>query len=91
VNDCTAAPTIETKDTDMALPDQLLGGLTGVGGCGNQTGGAGGGLRGLLSNFEKAGLGHLVQSRIRNGPNLAVSRHQLQTVFGEDQVQTMSC
>ena len=71
----------------MALPDQLLGGLTGVGGCGNQTGGAGGGLRGLLSNFEKAGLGHLVQSRIRNGPNLAVSRHQLQTVFGEDQVQ----
>ena len=87
----------------MALLDQPLGGLTGVGGCplrdilmnvmgqgGKQTGGAGGGLRGLLSSFEKAGLGHLVQSRIGNGPNQAVSPQQLQTVFGEDQVQTMS-
>ena len=87
----------------MALLDQLLGGLTGVSGSplqgvlmnmlgagGNQTGGAGGGLGGLLSSFQQAGLGHLVQSWVGNGPNQPVSPHQLQTVFGEDQVQTMS-
>jgi uncharacterized protein YidB (DUF937 family) len=87
----------------LALLDQLLGGLTGVSGSplqgvlmnmlgagGNQTGGAGGGLGGLLSSFQQAGLGHLVQSWVGNGPNQPVSSHQLQTVFGEDQVQTMS-
>lgn len=87
----------------MALLDQLLGGLTGVSGSplqgvlmnmlgagGNQTGGAGGGLGGLLSSFQQAGLGHLVQSWVGNGPNQPVSPQQLQTVFGGDQVQTMS-
>ena len=87
----------------MALLDQLLSGLTGVSGSplrgvlmnvlghgGSQTGGAGGGLGGLLSSFEQAGLGHIVQSWISSGPNQPVSRPQLQTVFGEDQVQTMS-
>ena len=86
----------------MALLDQLLGGLTGVndsplrgvlmnvlGQGGSQTGAAGG-LGGLLSSFEKAGLGHIAQSWIGNGPNQPVSPQQLQTVFGEDQVQTMS-
>jgi uncharacterized protein YidB (DUF937 family) len=57
---------------------------------GSQTGGAGGGLGGLLSSFEQAGLGHIAQSWIGNGPNQPVSPQQLQTVFGEDQVQTMS-
>ena len=51
----------------MALLDQLLSGLTGVSGSplrgvlmnvlghgGSQTGGAGGGLGGLLSSFEQA-------------------------------------
>jgi uncharacterized protein YidB (DUF937 family) len=69
----------------MALLDQLLGGLTGVSGSplqgvlinmlgagGNQTGGAGGGLGGLLSSFQQAGLGHLVQSWVGNGPNQPV-------------------
>jgi uncharacterized protein YidB (DUF937 family) len=87
----------------LALLDQLLGGLTGVSGSplqgvlmnmlgagGNQTGGAGGGLGGLLSSFQQAGLGHIAQSWIGNGPNQPVSPQQLQTVFGEDQVQTMS-
>jgi TorA maturation chaperone TorD len=32
----------------------------------------------------------LAQSWIGNGPNQTVSPQQLQTVFGEDQVQTMS-
>jgi uncharacterized protein YidB (DUF937 family) len=87
----------------MALLDQLLSGLTGVSGSalrgvlmnvlgqgGSQTGGAGGGLGGLLSSFEQAGLGHIAQSWISSGPNQPVSPQHLQTVFGEDQVQTMS-
>ena len=65
----------------MALLDQLLSGLTGVSGSplrgvlmnvlgqgGSQNGGAGGGLGGLLSSFEQAGLGHIAQSWIGNGP-----------------------
>ena len=83
----------------MALLDQLLSSLTGASGSplrGERIGArrpdrrAGGGLGGLLSSFEQAGLGHIAQSWIGNGPNQPVSPQQLQTVFGEDQVQTMS-
>ena len=77
----------------MALLDPLLGGLTGV-----HSSPFRGALRivlgpraaELLSSFEQAGLEHLAQSWIDNGPNQPVSPKQLQTVFGEDQVQAMS-
>lgn len=59
-------------------------------GRGNQTGSTGGGLGRLLSSFQQAGSGHIAQSWVGNGPNQPVSPQQLQTVFGEDQVQTMS-
>ncbi len=49
-----------------------------------------GGLSGLISAFERAGLGHIVQSWIGNGPNQAVSPNQLQNVLGPDRVQAMS-
>ena len=80
----------------MALLDPLLGGLTGVSSSPFRgvlmivLGPNGGDLAELLSSFEQAGLGHLAQSWIGNGPNQPVSPKQLQTVFGEDQVQTMS-
>ena len=79
----------------MALLDPLLGGLTGVSsspfrGVLMIVLGPSGDLAELLSSFEQAGLGHLAQSWIGNGPNQPVSPKQLQTVFGEDQVQTMS-
>jgi uncharacterized protein YidB (DUF937 family) len=61
-----------------------------LGGGGNRTAGTGGGLGGLLSSFEQAGLAHIAQSWIGNGPNQPVSPQQLQTVFGDDQVQTMA-
>lgn len=54
------------------------------------TAATGGGLGGLLSSFEQAGLGHIAQSWIGNGPNQPVSAQQLQTVLGNDQVQTMA-
>jgi uncharacterized protein YidB (DUF937 family) len=61
-----------------------------LGGGGNQTAGTAGGLGGLISSFEQAGLGHIAQSWIGNGPNQSVSPQQLHTVLGDDQVQTMA-
>lgn len=49
-----------------------------------------GGLGGLVSSFQQAGLGHIVQSWIGNGPNQPVSPQQLQSALGDDQVQNMS-
>jgi uncharacterized protein YidB (DUF937 family) len=72
----------------------MLGGQQGgyqqQGGYAGQSAGMGAGLGGLISGFEQAGLGHLVQSWIGNGPNQPVSPQQLQTVFGENQVQSMA-
>jgi uncharacterized protein YidB (DUF937 family) len=59
-------------------------------GGGNRTAGTVGGLGGLLSSFEQAGLGHIAQSWVGNGPNQPVSSQQLRTIFGDDQVQTMA-
>ena len=50
----------------------------------------GGGLGGLVSQFEQAGLGHVAQSWVGNGPNQSVSPQQLQSVFGQQQVQGMA-
>ena len=50
----------------------------------------GGGLGGLLSSFQQAGLGHVAQSRVGNGANQPVSPQQLQSVLGESQVRNMA-
>ena len=52
--------------------------------------GMAGGLAGLISSFEQAGLGQIAQSWVGNGPNQPVSPQQLQSVFGEQQVQGMA-
>lgn len=67
----------------------LLGGGQATAGMG-QGGGMAGGLGGLMSQFEQAGLGHVAQSWVSNGPNQAVSPQQLQSVLGEQQVQGMA-
>ncbi len=74
-----------------------LGGLLGGQGMSGQGmgsqgmgGGMAGGIGGILSQFENAGLGHIAQSWIGNGPNQGVSPQQLQNVFGQDQVQGMA-
>ena len=67
---------------------QGLGGMLGGQGAGGQ--GMAGGIGGLLSQFEGAGLGHIAQSWIGNGPNQPVSPGQLQNVFGQEQVQNMA-
>lgn len=73
----------------------VLSGLLGggqQGGFGQQggMGGMAGGLGGLLSSFERAGLGHVTQSWVGNGANQPVSPQQLNNVFGEERVQSMA-
>ena len=70
----------------------LLGGGSQQGGLGMSAaqGGMGGGLGGLMSKFEQAGLGHVAQSWVGNGPNQPVSPQQLQGVLGENQVESMA-
>lgn len=78
------------------LSSMLGGGQTGNAGFGNAglgnagMGGMAGGLGGLLSQFENAGLGNIAQSWVGNGPNQSVSPQQLQDVFGHKQVQDMA-
>ncbi len=76
----------------------MLGGGQQQGGMANQQQGqgiggmmgGGGGLGGLLASFQQAGLGHVAQSWVGNGPNQAVSPEQLHSVLGQDQVQSMA-
>lgn len=65
-------------------------GMAGQGMAGQGMGGMGGGLGGLLASFQQAGLGHVAQSWVGNGPNMPVSPQQLQSVLGENQVQNMA-
>jgi uncharacterized protein YidB (DUF937 family) len=86
----------------MGLLDSLVGGITGspqnsgLGGVlmnllgGGHQAEQGSGLGALLSSFQQAGLGHIAQSWVGNGPNQAVSPDQLQRVFGEDRVRNMA-
>ncbi len=60
------------------------------GGAGWPARSAGGGIGGLLSQFQQAGLGHIAESWIGNGANQSVSPDQLQSVFGQGQTQAMA-
>ena len=66
----------------------ILSSLLGGGGAQQQQQGGpmSGGLGGLMSQFQNAGLGHIASSWMGNGPNQQVSPDQLQQVFGQQQV-----
>ncbi len=72
----------------------ILSSLLGGGAAGAQSGaqsggqaaGGVGGLMSLVSRFQQAGLGNVAQSWISNGQNHPVTPQQLQSVFGEQQV-----
>ena len=87
----------------MSLLTSVLGGLMGGAGgssspmqsalmsmLGGQQGGGMGGLGGLLSQFQQAGLGHVADSWVGNGPNQPISPDQLHNVLGEDRVRSMA-
>ena len=70
----------------------ILGGQqagTASSGLGGALGGAGG-LGGLMSQFQNAGLGHIAESWVGNGANHPVTPDQLQNVFGEGRVNDMA-
>ncbi len=64
---------------------RVIGGLLNPGG-----GAAGGGLAGLVQQFQQGGLGELVQSWVGTGQNLPVSPEQLQSVLGGDQIGALA-
>ena len=68
----------------------ILGGQGGLGGSASSNPGMAGGLGSILSQFQQAGLGHVAQSWVGNGPNQPVSPQQLHNIFGEDKVQDMA-
>lgn len=49
-----------------------------------------GGLQGLLSNMQQAGLGEHVASWLGNGSNMPISADQLRTVLSEPVVQSIA-
>lgn len=72
----------------------LLDGILGGGGSGESPlsalngliGGQDGGLGGLVSAFEKGGLGQVAQSWVSSGANLPISAEQIQAVLGSGPV-----
>jgi uncharacterized protein YidB (DUF937 family) len=76
-------------------PGQERGRTSGMAGVlsqllGGQGSNEGGGLARLLEQFRGAGLGHIAESWVGNGPNHPVTPGQLRDALGEDQTQQMA-
>jgi len=56
----------------------------------NLVGGQSGGLNGLISQFTSKGLGDVVGSWVGTGKNLPVSKDQIQSVLGADQIKNIA-
>ena len=63
---------------------QILNALTSLLSTQDSTVGGNGGLGGLISKFEKQGLGSMMSSWISTGPNPAISTEQVTNVLGHD-------
>jgi uncharacterized protein YidB (DUF937 family) len=50
----------------------------------------GGGLQGLIGQFEQQGLGHIAASWVGNGENLAITPDQVQSVLGQPQIAAVA-
>ena len=50
----------------------------------------GGGMQGLINQFEQQGLGNVVQSWIGSGQNLAITPDQVQSVLGQPQIAAVA-
>ena len=85
----------------MSLFDQLLGGLIGQLGGGQQKNALldlaasviqnqPGGLAGLVQRFSQAGFSDQVKSWVSTGANLPISTDQLTSVLGQDNIDAMS-
>jgi uncharacterized protein YidB (DUF937 family) len=85
-----------------SIAGQVAGALAGAPGSGQAHAGltdvvtallgsaGGGGLQALVRQFEQQGLGHVVQSWIGTGENLAITPEQLQSVLGETHIRAVA-
>jgi uncharacterized protein YidB (DUF937 family) len=76
----------------MGLFDGLLGGIVGAGMVSVVSGiiEKHGGLQGVVSEFEKNGLGPTVKSWVGTGPNQPISAEDLHKALGPDLLQQLS-
>ena len=76
----------------MSLLDGILGGAVGgeMATVVNSFIQQHGGLQGMVTQFEKQGLGPTVQSWIGNGPNQPISADQVHQVFGSGVIAQMA-
>ena len=49
-----------------------------------------GGVQGIVSQFEKSGLGPTVKSWVGTGPNQAISADQVHQAFGADTIKELA-
>jgi len=80
------------EETHMGMLDGLLGGIVGAGMVSVVNGiiEKHGGLQGVVSEFEKNGLGATVTSWVGTGPNQPISPDQVQKALGPDLLQQLS-
>jgi len=76
----------------MGLLDGLLGGLVGAGMVSvvSDVIEKHGGLQGVVSQFEKNGLGGTVKSWVGTGPNQSISPEEVHRALGPDLLQQLS-
>ena len=76
----------------MGMFDGLLGGIVGAGMVSVVNGilEKHGGLQGVVSQFERNGLGSTVQSWISTGPNQTISPQDLHKALGPDLLRQLS-
>jgi uncharacterized protein YidB (DUF937 family) len=81
-----------SKETLMGMFDGLLGGIVGAGMVTVVNGiiEKHGGLQGLVSEFERSGLGNTVKSWVGTGPNQPISTADVQRALGPDLLQQLS-
>jgi uncharacterized protein YidB (DUF937 family) len=76
----------------MGMLDGLLGGIVGAGMVSvvNSIVEKHGGLQGLVSEFERNGLGATVKSWVGTGPNQPISPDEVHKALGPDLLQQLS-
>jgi uncharacterized protein YidB (DUF937 family) len=76
----------------MGMLDGLLGGIVGAGMVSvvNSVIEKHGGLQGVVSEFERNGLGATVKSWVGTGPNQSISPDEVHKVLGPDLLQQLS-
>jgi uncharacterized protein YidB (DUF937 family) len=76
----------------MGLLDGLIGGVVGAGMMSAVSSliEQHGGVQGIVSQFEKNGLGPTIHSWISTGPNQPISTDQVHQVLGPDLMQQLS-